>query len=458
MALLEEDHAFEIADAVLAASEADETEVAIHCVEDRFVRFGHEGPTQSADRERYDLAVRVRFRDGGGFREAKASSGSLDEASVLDALGRAEILARVASPDPGAVPLDGAVEVEGTAPSRPTQDHSFKEKAEWIEAALRRCESEGLHGGGLARTTVASRSLINSAGRRVHGATSRAEFALTCADGGADAETVGGSASSASVRCFVDQVDVEGVIEDAVTSAVRARDPEDVEASPMDVLLEPQAVAALMTFTSGMGFGARGFHEGSSFLTGRVGERLFAEGISISDDPTHPDLRGLRFDGEGTPRGAHALVSSGTAHGPVTDASWAHQLGLPNTGHSQAQPSTDGPSAGHLVVAEGDLSREELLERLGDGLLVRQLHYVNVVEPRELVLTGMTRGGVFRVKDGVVGGAIGNLRFTQSLVEALGAVDGVGDRATRVGSLMGGELVAPSLLIRGFQFTSKARS
>ena len=114
MALLEEDHAFEIADAVLAASEADETEVAIHCVEDRFVRFGHEGPTQSADRERYDLAVRVRFRDGGGFREAKASSGSLDEASVLDALGRAEILARVALGVIGAaVGVSAAMKVAG---------------------------------------------------------------------------------------------------------------------------------------------------------------------------------------------------------------------------------------------------------------------------------------------------------------------------------------------------------
>lgn len=458
MALLEEDHAFEIADAVLAASDADETEVTINCVEDRFVRFGHEGPTQSADRERYDLAVRVRFRDGEGYREARASAASLDEASVLGALGRAEILARVASADEAAVPLGGPVEVEGSAPSRPTQDHSFKEKAEWIEAALLRCEAESLHGGGLARTTVTSRSIVNSAGRRVHGATSRAEFSLTCADGGADAETIGGSASATSVRCFVDQVDVDAVIEDAVTSAVRARGADDLDAAPMDVLLEPQAVAALLTFTSGLGFGARSFHEGSSFLTGRAGERVFSEQVSIADDPAHADLRGLRFDGEGSPRRNHPLVSSGTAHGPVTDAAWARRLDLPNTGHAQAQPSTAGPSASHLVMAEGKFSREELLERLGDGLLVRQLHYVNVVEPRDLVLTGMTRGGVFRVNGGEVGGAVGNLRFTQSLVQALGAVDGVGDRATRVGSLMGGELVAPAILVRGFQFTSKARS
>ena len=45
MALLEEDHAFEIADVVIAASDADETEVSVACVEERFVRFAHEGPT-----------------------------------------------------------------------------------------------------------------------------------------------------------------------------------------------------------------------------------------------------------------------------------------------------------------------------------------------------------------------------------------------------------------------------
>ena len=40
-----------------------------------------------------------------------------------------------------------------------------------------------------------------------------------------------------------------------------------------------------------MGFGARGFHEGSSFLTGRVGERIFSEHLTVADDPTHVDYR-----------------------------------------------------------------------------------------------------------------------------------------------------------------------
>ncbi len=104
----------------------------------------------------------------------------------------------------------------------------------------------------------------------------------------------------------------------------------------------------------------------------------------------------------------------------------------------------------------GSSSREDLLAAVGDGLLVRQLHYVNIVEPQTLALTGMTRGGTFRIRDGEVAEPVRNLRFTQSLVESLRNVVAVGDRTERSGSLMGGEVVAPAVVVQGFQFTSRA--
>ena len=115
MGLLDQDHAFEIGDALIAAADADETEVSLDCVEDRFVRFGPEGPTQNADRERYELSVRVRYAAaGGGFQEARAATGSIDEASAMGALQRAQVLARIATATPDAVALGGPVTVEET--------------------------------------------------------------------------------------------------------------------------------------------------------------------------------------------------------------------------------------------------------------------------------------------------------------------------------------------------------
>lgn len=454
MALLEQDHAFEIADAIIAESEADETEVTIEAVEDRFVRYAADGPTQSADRESYCLSVRVRFAEDGGYREARASTGALDEGSAIGALQRAVTLARISGVDPEALALGGPVEVEGTSPSRPTQDHSFREKAAWIAAALERAESERLAASGLARTTVQGRSLISSTGRRVHGASSRAEFSVTCADRGAHAETTGGSASSSSIQCFVDQIDAQAVIEDAVSASIRSREPQHVKAGPQNVVLEPAAVAALLSYAGQFGFGAQEVHEGRSFMAGRLGEALFSPSLSIVDDPAHPLRRGWRFDGEGAPVQRTELVRAGTLQGPVTDDRWAKRLGVPNTGHGISQPSSAGPVPVAMAIEPGTATMAELASAAGDGIYVRQLHYVNAVEPRDLLLTGMTRGGTFRIRDGKVAEPLRNLRFTQSLVASLASILGVGSAPRRCGSLMGGEVIVPALAIRDFKFTS----
>jgi len=107
-----------------------------------------------------------------------------------------------------------------------------------------------------------------------------------------------------------------------------------------------------------------------------------------------------------------------------------------------------------MVIEPGQASMDELVAAVGDGIYIRQLHYVNAVEPRDLVLTGMTRGGTFQIRGGKVQEPIRNLRFTQSLVASLASILGVGSEAKRCGSLMGKEVVVPALAIRNFRFTS----
>ena len=458
MALLEQDHAFEIADALIAASEGDGTEVSLHSVEEKFVRFCADGPTQSADRERYSVRIRVRqavpLSLGGGYREASASAGDLHEASLFSALDRATALAAMASVDRDAEPLGGACDITPRSPSRPTQDHSTREKGAWIRAALDASDDAGLDGAGLAHSKVESLGLVNSSGRRVFSAASRASFQLSCVERCDEAEAVGGASSAMSAAPFTDQVDPEGVIADAVDAAVQSRGPEPIDPQAIDVVLAPAAVAALLTFASRAGFGAREYEEGSSFLSGRVGERLFDPRVSICDDVHDPRLRGLGFDGEGEPRVRTPLVEEGVVRGPVTDRRFARKLGLSNTGHGGPQPTCLGPCADALVIEPGERSIDDLCADVGDGLYVRQLHYVNLIEPRGLVLTGMTRGGTFRIEGGELGAPVRNLRFTHSLVAALEDVIGVGDTAIRQGSLMGGDMVVPAIALRGFRFTS----
>lgn len=462
MGLLEEDHAFEIADALIAASDADETEVSIACVEDRFVRFSPDGPTQASDRERYEVRVRARFRGEGGrgFREASASAGVLDEEASFGALERAVVLGRLAATDGDAMPLGGPVEVPPTAPSRPTQDHTIREKGAWAGAALDRAEDAGLEASGLARTGVECRAVVNSAGRRVFGASSRASFSVDCSTRVAASRAVSGAdAGGASARAtaaapFYDQLDIDALIAEAVEAAAAGAGAIDVGPGAHDVVLAPSATAALLAFAAAAGLGAREFAEGRSFLAGRAGKTLFDPRVTIGDDAGHSSYRLIPFDGEGTPRSLARPIDAGVVGDPVTDARWAARLGLPNTGHARPQPSADGPLADALVMDPGDAGEADLLAAVGDGLYVRDLHYVNLVEPAGLILTGMTRGGLFRIEGGEVTHAVRDLRFTESLVGALSRVVAVGADCRRSAPLMGGEVVAPALALRGFTFTS----
>jgi predicted Zn-dependent protease len=86
-----------------------------------------------------------------------------------------------------------------------------------------------------------------------------------------------------------------------------------------------------------------------------------------------------------------------------------------------------------LCVSRGDAdSTDELAERVGDGIYVTRLHYLGIVHPRQGVITGMTRDGTFRIRDGKIAEPLVNLRFMLSVPELLGEVLGLTRDATLV--------------------------
>jgi predicted Zn-dependent protease len=105
-----------------------------------------------------------------------------------------------------------------------------------------------------------------------------------------------------------------------------------------------------------------------------------------------------------------------------------------------------------------------LIGKVEKGLLVRRLHYVNgYLEPRRAVMTGLTRDGTFWIENGKIAGAVGSMRFTDSLLEAFERVDGP-DSVTKSRTMVpnwwstGGTCAAPAVLIRGLEFTSESRA
>jgi len=439
-----------------------EAEARVGLTVNSFSRFADVGPTQSAERARLDVSLRLRMADGSKLTEAGSHGQSLDVEDVDALIERAASLAKVSPALVDPVAMGGPVKVDmqkltGSADPA-TLAHDPARKAKAIGDAIARCEAAGVNPAGLYDTTGAAQALFNSAGRAVRSESSRASFALTATV--PDAAGLGGAGWGECIRSTAGELEA-GLIDAAVGRALLKAAPGvergAVKPGEFTVVLEPAAVSSLLLFASYYGFGAKEVEEQSSFLCGRIGEKLFPESLVIRDRWNHPMYRTSGFDGEGTPKKSLALLENGALTGPVTDRRFAHKLlgdADASTGHGAPQPSGHGPSAGALAIDAGDQTLEELIGGVEHGLLVSQFHYTNVIDPREMMLTGMTRNGLFLIEDGRLAGPLKNLRFTMSLVQALQNVTGIGSELDISGALFDGEVVAPPVRIESFRFTS----
>ncbi|MCE9594791.1 MAG: TldD/PmbA family protein [Planctomycetes bacterium] len=450
MPLFSRDESFALARELVAKSPAAETEVTVESTVDRFVRYAGVGPTQSADRERVDVAIRVRVEKNGGVGEARAEAATLERSALERTLGHALELAEAAVAPLQLIPLGGPVEVEESCAAPASLAHPFEAKADAVARALARSREAGFAPAGLFETWSATRALVNSRGREVFGANSRASFSIV-----ASGPTSSGFADT--IDADVANLDVAGAIERALEDAARSRDPSPIEPGEYEVVLGPHAASALLLFLAYEGLSARALEERTSFLAGRVGEPLAADAFDLVDDARHPKNPGWLFDGEGTARERRILFERGRALGVVSDRAHAHLTDGRSTGHALPQPSNSGPLPQNLVVGAGVSSLEELIARVERGLFITQLHYVNSIEPRELVLTGVIRHGAWRIEQGRLAAPVSGLRFTDSLVRVLKDLRGVGSELVRCGALFDGEVATPALHLGSLRFTSSTR-
>jgi len=235
-----------------------------------------------------------------------------------------------------------------------------------------------------------------------------------------------------------------------------AANPVDIEPGRYEVVLEPACVADMLDFL-GDGFNAKTYSEGRSWVRPKVA--LLDESIDIWDDVNDPRSIGVSFDAEGTPKAQRVLVREGVCRGLVHDRRTAKRVGTRSTGHAVPGGEVGGPMPGNLFLAGGDQSPEELVADVERGLLVTDFWYTRILDPKTQVVTGLTRNGTFLVEKGRITGAVRNLRFTQSYVEALGPgnVLGVGDDA-RLYETWGATPHVPSLRLASWNFTGGTKA
>jgi predicted Zn-dependent protease len=237
-----------------------------------------------------------------------------------------------------------------------------------------------------------------------------------------------------------------------------------------EVVLEPCAVGDLLGNLSIYAFNAKAVAERRSFV--RPGDAQFDAAVTLIDDAVEA---GSTYDVEGTPCRRLVLVDAGTTVALTHDRRTATEAGAASTGHNVGAAGW-GPIGRHfgLLAANGptavgevdgpivDTAAAELVARVRRGVLVTDLWYTRVLDPRTLAITGLTRNGVWLIEDGEVRQPLRNFRFTQSYAQALmpGNVLGVGRAAAALPgdtySATSPRWTAPALHLASWNFTGGA--
>ncbi|MEV0194007.1 metallopeptidase TldD-related protein [Kitasatospora purpeofusca] len=346
----------------------------------------------------------------------------------------AEEAARAAGPAEDARPLVTAAEQtpspDFTAPPAETSIEVFAQFAPALGRAFADAAGRGELLYGFARHELVSSYLGTSTGLRLRHdqPTGMVELNAKAADL-SDSAWVG-----AATRDFAD-VDVTALHAEATRRLGWGARRIDLPAGRYETLLPPSAVADLMIHLN-WSSGGRDAVEGRTVFSRpgggtRIGDKLAALPLTLRSDPAEPGLECAPFVlahasedessvfDNGLPLAATDWIRDGELASLVTSRHSAALGGLP------ARPAVD-----NLVLeAAGQESAptlEEMIARTERGLLLTCLWYIREVDPATLLLTGLTRDGVYLVENGEVVGAVNNFRFNESPVDLLGRITEVG--------------------------------
>ncbi len=380
--------------------------------------------------ENRDVGLRVFV----GRRSAIVSSTTVDPAGFAQLAERAVDMARIVPEDPYGGLADEAQTVSGV-------DLDMDDGQEPDAAAL------------LARASAAEEAALSVPGiTNSEGADagySRYEVVLVTSAGFAGTYTRTGHSVSATALAgegtamqrdydyasavhLADLEDPAAIGRVAAEKALARLNPTRPRTAKIPVVYDPRVSTSLLGHLMGAINGSA-IARGTSFLKERLGQRVFASGIMVRDDPRR--RRGLRsrpFDGEGVPTAARAIIEDGVLTTWLLDSHTARQLGLKTTGHAaRGTGGPPSPSATNLWLEPGSMTPAELMADIKEGLYVTEM--------MGSAINGLTgdysRGASgFMIRDGALAEPVAEITVAGTLPEMFMAMVPANDLRFRRGT------------------------
>ena len=433
------DEARRIAERLLARSKAEHCIVSISGHEDANLRFARGSATTNGAQSTLRIAVRSFF----GKRSGAASASGRDEETLAQAVTRSEEIAKAAPENPETLPPLGPQKyVAGAGYDAATAAVRAGDLAAAARPVIEAAGKRALDVTGYSIASRAFDAIATSAGLFAHEPRTGTEFTVTARN---RAGTWSGWAGVAETR--IGDLDAARIGARALDKAAYTAPPVRLDPGRYTVILEPSAVADLVGYMMWFMDG-RPADEGRSFFSqkgggNKIGEKLFADQVTITSDPGDTRAPAATFDGEGLPRGRTVWVENGVLRNLIYSRYWAQQ-----------KDRAPVPRSHSFVMAGGTTSTEDMIRDVKRGVLVTHLWYVRVLDPQKLVLTGLTRDGNFLIENGRIAGPALNFRFNESPIAILANTLAMGPSERARGEDERTAVAAPTLLVKDFTFSS----
>jgi PmbA protein len=465
--MLTRGQAGDIFDRIRRISTADEVEVLFSGGRFALTRFANNIIHQNVAEENHVVSVRTVF----GGRTARASTNKFDDESLRQVVQSSEKLAKVQHPDPDLLPMPDAKEAASgnrtgevpvatrVVPSRyfdATAGITPELRADGVKKIVSVAAKHALTTAGVFSSAESIEGIFNSRGLSDWHTQTSAEISITML--GADS-----SGWQKASSPDVGNLDPLVLGETAARKAIDSAHPKEIPAGKYTVILEPAAVLDIVGFMF-WDYSGMAILDQRSFLSGRIGTKLFGDNVTIWDDVAHPLQSGAPFDGEGIRRQRVALVENGIVNRVVyarataermKSSEYRDQVGpIAPTGHGFVLPNEMGEMPQNIVFAvpRDPKTLEQMIASTERGVLVTRLWYIREVEPFEKMLTGMTRDGTFLVENGCVRSGVRNFRFNESLIHMLSNVEAM-SAPVRASGEESFDMVVPAMKITDFNFT-----
>jgi predicted Zn-dependent protease len=445
--MITENKAKEICNKIFKLSKADETEVIIHNTFSSLTRYANNRIHQNVNTNDYAISIRAVI----GKKTGIVTINQIDKYALEKAVEDVIEITKLQNDIQDLLPMPKKQKYEHVKTYfRNTVDFSPLRRAKWIKEIIEIAYENKVVVSGSFEINVDTIVIATSSGIFGYYKGTDAELSVFTLNG----DRMGWAGKFTRDVSNINHIEIARRSIEKATSFGNAR---EIVSNDYPVILEAKAVADLISHLS-FGFSALSYLEKRSWLNKRMNKKIFSSLFTLEDNVYHPIYQGLPFDFEGMPRQRITLIKDGIPVNLVYDRITAKKMKKKPTGHSLPIPNYNGAIPFNLVIEKGNKTFEEMIKSTKKGILVTALHYTNIVEPKNMVITGMTRGGTFWIENGEIAYPIKTLRFNQSIIEALSNIEMIENKQEVFKNWWNvTSSIVPSMKITRFKFTSSSK-